>query len=49
MERQSHLSLRRGDAKANIQIDGVSPKTMKQSFDMVLDEYDFLGVSMTDL
>ena len=45
MERQSHLSLRKGDATANVRMDCVSPETMKQYFDLlkdVLDEHDLM-------
>ena len=45
MERQSHLSLRKGDATANVQMDCLSPETMKQYFDLlkdVLEENDLM-------
>ena len=46
MERQSDLSLRKGDATANVQMDCVSPETMKQYFDLlkdILDEHDLMA------
>lgn len=35
MERQSHLSLRKGDPTANVQMDCLNPETMKQYFDLL--------------
>ena len=45
MDRQSRLSLRKGDATANVRMDCLSPETMKQSFDLlkdVLEEHDLM-------
>ena len=45
MERQSHLSLRKGDPTANVQMDCLMPETMKQYFELskdVLEEHDLM-------
>ena len=45
MERQSHLSLRKGDATANVRMDCLNYEAMKQYFDLlkdVLEENDLM-------
>ena len=45
MERQSHLSLRKGDPTANVRMDCLTPEKMKQYFELlkdVLEEHNLM-------